>query len=143
LSLRHLQRLVSGKGAPRRLRPATARLLERIFEEEVEELLSVADNVHRIRSEQDTGPANPYALRVAISVVVKDGSVLIVSPRDSSVARPSSWQFPAGVVKPGADSAAVAVAETLTETGVNCIHLRFLGTRVHPATGVALRLSLV
>lgn len=50
LSLRHLQRLVSGKGAKGQplgaIRPATARLLERIFELSTNELLSAPSSSH-------------------------------------------------------------------------------------------------
>ncbi|MCA1671122.1 MAG: hypothetical protein LC799_02570 [Actinobacteria bacterium] len=35
LSVRHLQRLISGGGTASRLRPATARLLERIFDDDI------------------------------------------------------------------------------------------------------------
>jgi 8-oxo-dGTP diphosphatase len=52
------------------------------------------------------------------------------------------WQFPAGVVKPGADPAGVAVSETLAETGVHVVVVADLGRRVHPATGVLCRYLL-
>jgi len=73
------------------------------------------------------------ALRVAIAVVVRPGEVLLVCRRGDSGLR---WQFPAGVVKPGADPEAVAVQETHAETGVHCAVSRPLGSRLHPVTGV-------
>ncbi|WP_080684803.1 NUDIX hydrolase [Salinispora arenicola] len=75
------------------------------------------------------------ALTVAIAVVTKGSDVLIVCRREVD---PSgiTWQFPAGIVKPGAPSNAVAVRETLAETGIHCsVHTR-LGRRVHPRSGV-------
>ncbi|MFD6113629.1 NUDIX hydrolase [Streptomyces yangpuensis] len=73
------------------------------------------------------------ALRVAIAVVLRGAEVLLVQRRDGGDLH---WQFPAGVVKPGADTAAVAVAETRAETGVHCTVREPLGSRVHPTTGV-------
>ncbi|MFC9821407.1 NUDIX hydrolase [Streptomyces erythrochromogenes] len=80
-------------------------------------------------------PREPQAaaLRVAIAVVLRGSEVLLVQRRDGGDLR---WQFPAGVVKPGADTAAVAVAETRAETGVHCTVREPLGSRVHPTTGV-------
>ncbi len=75
------------------------------------------------------------ALTVAIAVVVTDPDVLIVCRRevDSSGI---TWQFPAGIVKPGATAAVVAVRETLAETGIHCAVRSELGRRIHPLTGV-------
>lgn len=73
------------------------------------------------------------ALQAAIAVVVRPGEVLLVCRRDSEAI---TWQFPAGVVKPGAQPATVAVRETLAETGVHCAVRASLGQRVHPVTGV-------
>lgn len=73
-------------------------------------------------------------LKVAIAVVTNGPQVLLVCRRD--VANGISWQFPAGIVKPGGDAAAVAVHETLAETGVHCSISRFLGSRLHPMTRV-------
>ncbi|MFI9244178.1 NUDIX hydrolase [Streptomyces sp. NPDC053086] len=73
------------------------------------------------------------ALRVAIAVVTKDDEVLLVCRRGSDSL---SWQFPAGVVKPGASPAVVAVEETHAETGVRCTVREQLGSRIHPVTGV-------
>ncbi|MEV6629304.1 NUDIX domain-containing protein [Actinoplanes sp. NPDC051470] len=75
------------------------------------------------------------ALAVAIAVVVNEAEVLLVCRRDAD---PSgiTWQFPAGIVKPGANPATVAVRETLAETGIHCVIRDELGSRVHPLSGV-------
>ncbi|MER8004794.1 NUDIX hydrolase [Streptomyces sp. NPDC094149] len=73
------------------------------------------------------------ALRVAIAVVTKGDDVLLVCRRGSDSL---TWQFPAGVVKPGASPAVVAVEETHAETGVRCSVRENLGSRIHPTTGV-------
>lgn len=75
------------------------------------------------------------ALSVAIAVVVNDTEVLLVCRRDAD---PSgiTWQFPAGIVKPGANPATVAIRETLAETGIHSVIRDELGTRVHPLSGV-------
>ncbi|NYV73136.1 NUDIX hydrolase [Streptomyces sp. UH6] len=73
------------------------------------------------------------ALRVAIAIVTRDDEVLLVCRRGSDSL---GWQFPAGVVKPGASPAVVAVEETHAETGVRCTVREPLGSRVHPTTGV-------
>lgn len=75
------------------------------------------------------------ALTVAIAVVIADADVLVVCRREAD---PSGldWQFPAGIVKPGAQPSTVAVRETLAETGIHCSIRAELGSRVHPMTGV-------
>lgn len=77
--------------------------------------------------------AQAQALRVAISIVIRGNDVLLVCRRGSDAL---TWQFPAGVVKPGAASEAVAVQETHSETGVHCSVRQHLGGRLHPQTGV-------
>lgn len=130
LSVRHLGRLVAGAHPDGRplgpVRPATARLLERIFGLRIDELLAPLDR-----------PAGMtfQPLRVAVAVVVRGSDVLIVCRRGDD-ANGISWQFPAGVVKPGGRPAVVAVRETLAETGIHCVVTRKLGTRLHPTTGV-------
>jgi 8-oxo-dGTP diphosphatase len=74
-------------------------------------------------------------LRAAIAVVVRDSDVLLVCRR-SEDASPLRWQFPAGIVKPGASSERIAEWETLGETGVRCIVREQLGSRLHPTTHV-------
>lgn len=78
---------------------------------------------------------NAVALTVAIAVVVNDDSVLVVCRREPD---PSgiTWQFPAGIVKPGASASTVAVRETLAETGIHCAVRAGLGSRIHPLTTV-------
>jgi 8-oxo-dGTP diphosphatase len=73
------------------------------------------------------------ALRVAIAVVLRGDDVLLVCRRGDGELR---WQFPAGMVKPGATAETVAVQETHGETGVHCTVRQQLGERVHPVTGV-------
>ena len=130
LSVRHLGRLVAGVHPDGRplgtVRPATARLLERIFGLSIDELLAPLDR----RTATAFQP-----LRVAVAVVVRGPEVLIVCRRAED-ASGISWQFPAGVVKPGGRPAVVAVRETLAETDVHCVVTRKLGTRLHPTTGV-------
>lgn len=73
------------------------------------------------------------ALRVAIAIVVRGNDVLLVCRRGSEAL---TWQFPAGVVKPGSAAEAVTVQETHSETGVHCSARQHLGSRLHPDTGV-------
>lgn len=73
------------------------------------------------------------ALRVAIAVVLRGEDILLVCRRGDGSIR---WQFPAGMVKPGAAPESVAVQETHGETGVHCTIREPLGERVHPVTGV-------
>lgn len=75
------------------------------------------------------------ALTVAIAVVTRDDRVLLVCRRDAATSG-LTWQFPAGVVKPGAAAELAAVRETLAETGVHCVVRTSLGARLHPVTGV-------
>lgn len=75
----------------------------------------------------------PTGLHVAIAVVVRSGSVLLVQRRDGDLL---SWQFPAGVVKPEKPAARVAVQETKTETAIDCAVSQEIGARIHPVTGV-------
>jgi 8-oxo-dGTP diphosphatase len=81
------------------------------------------------------GDRDAQALRVAIAVVIRESDVLLVCRRDGDVSG-ISWQFPAGVVKPGVRPETVTVRETLAETGVHCAVRRNLGSRLHPVTGV-------
>lgn len=129
LSARHIQRLAAGLRSGRSLtvRPATARLLERIFQASIDDLLGPPPGV--------AGIATGHLLRVAVAVVVRGGDVLVVCRRGDS-ADGISWQFPAGMVKPGGTPEVVAVRETLGETGVHCVVDRVLGSRLHPVTHV-------
>lgn len=82
-----------------------------------------------------TAAGDAVALAVAIAVVLNDSDVLLVCRREAD---PSgiTWQFPAGIVKPGATPAVVAIRETLAETGIHCTVRTELGSRVHPLSGV-------
>lgn len=85
----------------------------------------------------DAAPRTPgqgIALTVALAIVTRGPDVLLVCRRDDTTGL--RWQFPAGVVKPGASPERVAVRETLAETGIHCAVQEDLGGRVHPATGV-------
>ncbi|WP_067509267.1 NUDIX domain-containing protein [Actinoplanes sp. TFC3] len=86
-------------------------------------------------AEAEAAAGGAVALAVAIAVVTKEPDVLLVCRRDAD---PSGidWQFPAGIVKPGATPSTVAVRETLAETGVHCTVRSELGSRVHPLSGV-------
>ncbi|MEV6106663.1 NUDIX domain-containing protein [Streptomyces sp. NPDC051940] len=80
------------------------------------------------------GPA-AQALRVAIAIVIRDADVLLVCRRGDD-AGGITWQFPAGVVKPGVPPELVTVQETHSETNVHCAVRQHLGSRLHPITGV-------
>ncbi|MFE9777757.1 NUDIX hydrolase [Streptomyces sp. NPDC005775] len=83
--------------------------------------------------EAEPPQAQAQALRVAIAVVQRGAEVLLVCRRGDD---DLSWQFPAGMCKPGATVASVAVQETHAETGVHCAVREELGTRIHPKTRV-------
>lgn len=87
-------------------------------------------------AEQAAPTPRPAAqvLRVAIAVVLDGPSVLLVRRRDRFAGL--SWQFPAGIVKPGAAPVDVAVEEVLAETGVVCAVRQRMGSRIHPVTAV-------
>lgn len=130
LSVRHLLRLVAGvrkDGTPLGpVRPANARLLERIFGLPIAELLSPP--------QRPDAHAAAHPLRVAIAVVLRGSEVLVVRRRGGDDS--AGWQFPAGMVKPGAAPETIAVRETLSETDIHCAVRGGLGTRLHPATRV-------
>ena len=89
LSLRHLQRLVAGHRPGNQLgplRPATARLLEHIFDTKIEQLLAPATeelggSSVEAATDQLASQSKVQALRVAVAVVVKHSDVLIVRRR--------------------------------------------------------------
>lgn len=86
-----------------------------------------------MRPTTEPSAVEAQALRVAIAVVVRGDEVLLVCRRGDAAL---SWQFPAGMCKPGAAAATVAVQETHAETGVHCAVRAELGTRIHPKTKV-------
>lgn len=88
----------------------------------------------RPRTDARDATPPPQTLYAAIAVVERDGMVLLVQRR---VAEGSlSWQFPAGIVKPGAAPDVIAVRETLSETGIHCTVREQIGARLHPVTKV-------
>lgn len=107
-------------------------------QDRLDELFAEASPAVKARFEQNetelptTGIAQ--ALRIAIAVVLRDDQVLLVRRRDGAAG--ISWQFPAGIVKPGERAEDVAVRETLGETGVHCSVTEHIGGRIHPVTGV-------
>lgn len=116
---------------------------EMVHRTEVQQILDLAyegagEAVQRrfsllIRPPVERETPQAQSLRVAIAVVIRGGDVLMVCRRGDGAIR---WQFPAGMVKPGADPATVAVQETHGETGVHCTVRAHLGDRIHPVTGV-------
>lgn len=76
-----------------------------------------------------------HALTVAIAIVAHESKVLIVHRRGEDGGG-ISWQFPAGMVKPGVSPETVAIRETFGETGVHCASIRRIGSRIHPITNV-------
>lgn len=105
----------------------------------LDDLLAAASPAVKVRfgeliAGQPAGPAGAQALRVAIAVVLRSDLVLLVRRRNQAAG--ITWQFPAGIVKPGEQAEDVAVHETLAETGVHCSVARHIGGRLHPVTGV-------
>ncbi|MDR7278383.1 NUDIX hydrolase [Catenuloplanes atrovinosus] len=119
-----------------RIRPELQRALDTAYERSAE---SVKIRFARQLNAEDradveaAGSAAP--LTVAIAVVVNGARVLLVCRREDDP-NGITWQFPAGIVKPGAKPRTVAVRETLAETGIHCTVMRPLGSRIHPVTGV-------
>ncbi|MEO3930972.1 NUDIX hydrolase, partial [Micromonosporaceae bacterium B7E4] len=89
----------------------------------------------KVSEATDSASGDGVALTVAIAVVATESEVLIVCRRDENPAG-ITWQFPAGIVKPGALARTIAVRETLAETGIHCVVRRELGSRIHPLSGV-------
>lgn len=109
------------------------------IQESLDELLNRAaptlrERFMELRDGNDTATAGMQALRVALAVVVRSGDVLLVRRREESAG--ISWQFPAGIIKPGERGEDVAVRETLAETAVHCSVSDHIGSRLHPVTGV-------
>jgi 8-oxo-dGTP diphosphatase len=80
------------------------------------------------------GIVKEQVLQVAIAVVIKETDVLLVHRHEGY--KEMSWQFPAGIVKPGYLPDKVAVSETFSETGIHCSVQQNIGSRVHPTTAV-------
>ncbi|GAA0720580.1 NUDIX domain-containing protein [Dactylosporangium roseum] len=119
-----------------RIRPELQRALDTAYERAPETVKVRFARQLRAddRADIDAAPSG-VTLTVAIAVVTNDTDVLLVCRREDD---PSgiTWQFPAGIVKPGASSRTVAIRETLAETGIHCSVVRELGSRIHPVTGV-------
>ncbi len=111
----------------RRPSPHYVRLLCLLYDKTADDLGLVVLN-----ADNHSLAPRPEALQVAIAVVHRGTQRLLVYRRD--VVGGKSWQFPTGIVKPGADAATVAVQETLAETGVHCAVVHQLGRRLHPVT---------
>jgi 8-oxo-dGTP diphosphatase len=96
------------------IRPELQRALDTAYERAGEPVkLRFA---RQLKAEDDAEAASSaVALTVAIAVVVNDAEVLLVCRRDPEPGG-IEWQFPAGIVKPGANPAIVATRETLAET---------------------------
>lgn len=96
---------------------------------------SVRARFAELCGEDSATPTNAtQALRVALAVVIRDTDVLLVRRRDEAAG--ISWQFPAGIIKPGERGEDVAVRETLAETAIHCAVQDQIGSRIHPVTGV-------
>ena len=76
----------------------------------------------------------PEGLAAVIGIVQKGEQILMVQRRTRY--RGLSWQFPAGVVKPGEDMHDQVQSEVFAETGVRCKVTRSLGARIHDETKV-------
>jgi 8-oxo-dGTP diphosphatase len=71
---------------------------------------------------------------VAAAVITSAGKVLMI--RRSVAEGHLTWQFPAGKLEAGGESAeSAAVREAVEETGVTVMPRRVLGERTHPDTG--------
>ncbi|MGL5828718.1 MAG: NUDIX hydrolase [Angustibacter sp.] len=111
------------------------------IQQALDTVLARASGTERARFEYVRGQATevpadaPESLRVAVAIVADAERVLLVSRR-SDAGSQLRWQFPAGIVKPGGSAERVAERETLAETGVRCMALRLLGSRLHPVTKV-------
>lgn len=140
------QRFADKTGIARRTIVAWHEMPDRVPNSELQQILDTtleqapeAAKEHFARLVQEDEEVRPAdgteALKVAIAVVVKDSEVLLVCRRGDD-GRGISWQFPAGVIKPGGSAERVAIRETLAETNVHCSVTRVIGTRLHPVTHV-------
>lgn len=76
----------------------------------------------------------PEGLAAVIGIVQRGKQILMVQRRTRY--RDLSWQFPAGVLKPGEDMLDQVQSEVFAETGVRCKVVRSLGARIHDETKV-------
>jgi 8-oxo-dGTP diphosphatase len=115
------------------IRPELQRALDTAYERAPE--AAKLRFARQLSADASSGVESSVSLAVAIAVVLNEGDVLIVCRREAD---PSgiTWQFPAGIIKPGATASTVAVRETLAETGIHCAVRSTLGSRRHPLSGV-------
>ena len=73
-------------------------------------------------------------LSAAVGIVQRGNDVIMVQRRIRY--RSLSWQFPAGVIKPGMNPRARVERAVAEETAVRCQVKRYLGARVHEETKV-------
>lgn len=119
-----------------RIRPEVQRALDTAYERAPEPVKVRFARQLKADDRADINAAgSSVTLTVAIAVVVNETDVLLVCRREDNPDA-ITWQFPAGIVKPGAQGRTVAVRETLAETGIHCSVVRELGSRLHPITGV-------
>ena len=123
------------------IRPELQRALDTAYERADEPVKLRFARQLKADDDAEATSGSVVALTVAIAIVVKEAEVLLVCRRDAD---PSGleWQFPAGIVKPGATPATIATRETLAETGIHCTVRAELGARIHPLTGVNARYFL-
>lgn len=120
--------VASWRANPRMVpQPETQRILDTAYERAGDAVRRRFIHLSRIAAPEPEA----QALRVAIAVVRRGGDVLLVCRQDGD---DITWQFPAGIVKPGGSPSKVAVRETLDETGVHCMVREHLGERLHPIT---------
>jgi 8-oxo-dGTP pyrophosphatase MutT (NUDIX family) len=118
------------------IRPELQRALDTAFERATESAKIRFARQLKANDATDIEAAGAaVALTVAIAIVVNDDAVLLVCRRDADPGG-ITWQFPAGIIKPGGVASTVAVRETLAETGIHCAVQSSLGSRIHPLTGV-------
>ena len=86
------------------------------------------------RRADSMAPATTSQLSVAIAFIQREHQVLLVrrKKREGRLA----WQFPAGVVKPGANVTDAVEKEVRNETGVTIRADKIIGSRIHPDTKV-------
>ncbi len=93
--------------------------------------------IRKKKEKEELSPASSMlteGLSAVVGIVQRGKQVLMVQRRQRI--RDLSWQFPAGVVKPGVDPRDKLEREVLQETGVRCKAERFLGARVQEDTKV-------
>lgn len=93
--------------------------------------------IKKVQERKNAGGARfapAEGLAVVIGVVQRDSEILMVRRRVRY--RGLSWQFPAGVVKPGEEMQDTVESEVLGETGIRCKVQRYMGARVQEETKV-------